>query len=353
MEWKMDLIYLYPRLNDSPANVGKSILDNLAKNIDRLPFEDIKLFKMRGDIQIKNDDLKKFEILTLTDINRYKKDYLVHFPISPNLFPNKKLILNLLCILKNKPLIVNLHDEPRRSFYVNAKYEKKIELLSIPTVIFMPSLLKNATKIVTNSHSIDSIVKNSYGIKNTVVIPNGLDDYWFRPPNDCDCHKIDENKYNIFFHGRVTAEKGIDLLVKAVCIYIKTDPDTMLYIAGDGSQKKYLEKLCIKWNIINNVVFLGSVDKETIKYFLGKVDIAIYPSRFDNFPLAIMEALACANCPVYFSEGTGISDFVNKDGYELNQFKPSVENIVQILKSTLNNKNIVNSQKNFSKGYTG
>jgi glycosyltransferase involved in cell wall biosynthesis len=97
---------------------------------------------------------------------------------------------------------------------------------------------------------------------------------------------------------------------------------------------------------------MGSLNKEIIKYFLGKIDIAIYPSRFDNFPLSIMESLACANCPVYFSEEAGIRDFVNKDGYELNLFKPCEENIICILKSTSNKESFINYQKNFAKGYT-
>lgn len=349
----MDLVFLYPGLEDSPANVGKSILDHLANNKDRLPFEGIKLFKMREDIKIKNDDLKNFEILTLSEIARCKKNYLVHIPISPNLFPNKKLLLNLLCITKKKPLIVNYHGDVRKHLITKFEYEKKIDLLSIPSAIFMPSILKTATRVITHSYILDSVIRNSYGVKNSVVIPNGIDDFWFKPLNDNNYPRIiDEKKCNIFFHGRLSAEKGIDLLIEAMGIYIKTNPEIMLYIAGDGPQKEYLKALCVKWNIAGNVVFMGSVDREIIKYLLGKIDIAIYPSRFDNFPLSIMESLACADCPVYFSEEVGICDFVYKDGHKLNLFKPSVENIIHILKSTFNNENTINSQKSFAKGYT-
>lgn len=348
----MDLIYLYPSLNDSPAKVGRHILEHLAKNKNSLPFEDIKLFNMGKEINVNKDFFKKFEVLNLNDIIRYRKDYLVHIPISPNVFPNRKFLLNLLCLIKKKPFVINYHGDIRKHIVTKFKYEKRIDLLSIPSAIFMPYLLKTATVVVTHSYILDIAIRNNYGLKNSIVIPNGIDDYWFKPLKDNNFDKIDKNKLNIFFHGRLSSEKGVDFLINAVGIYVKIKPDIMLYIAGEGPQKKYLEHLCKEQNIVSNVVFLGNVDKETIKLFLKNVNVAIYPSRFDNFPLSIMESLACAECPIYYSEEAGLCDFVIKDGYNLNQFKPSVENIICILKSTSNNEGIVSSQRDFAKKYT-
>jgi len=129
----------------------------------------------------------------------------------------------------------------------------------------------------------------------------------------------------------------------------------MVYVAGEGPQKKYLKELCSKLDIDKNVIFLGNICKESIISFLKGADIAIYPSRFDNFPLAVLEALACANCPVYFSKKIGIYDFVIQEKAELNTFDPSVVNIIELLHSTYlstNKINTVDEQKKFARNYT-
>jgi glycosyltransferase involved in cell wall biosynthesis len=94
-----------------------------------------------------------------------------------------------------------------------------------------------------------------------------------------------------------------------------------------------------------------------IKSYLKDVDIAIYPSRFDNFPLAVLEALVVADCPVYFSKNIGICDFIQKESYSLNTFELSIESIVGILNdlnlfNESDKEKMVNNQRKFAKQYT-
>lgn len=348
----MDLIYFYPNLNDAPAMVGKSILKHLMTHQDKNPFESIRLLNANGthsaDIYFPQVSLIKF-----SDLINSQNDYIVHIPISPNVFPNKKFLLTMWCIIKKKPLLIHYHGDIRKHFITKLIHEKKIDILSVPSVLFMPYILKAATKIITHSYILDETLKSKYGVKNSVVIPNGLDDYWFEPLQKSTYSDLtNKNNFNVFYHGRLSSEKGLDLLINAVGIYAKKNQNTVLHIAGDGPHKKYLQKLCYDLKISKNVVFMGSINKEAIKYYLKNVDVAIYPSRFDNFPLAMIEALACANCPVFFSKNAGLYDFVVKDGYKLNFFKPSIENIIEILDSYLNYDNVINPQISFAKKYT-
>jgi glycosyltransferase involved in cell wall biosynthesis len=349
----MDLIYFYPELDDSPANVGKSILSYLLDNAN-LPFESIKIFKSSNTVQFNDLHIEDLETINLSDLLDYKKRYIVHIPISPNIFPNKKLLLQLFCIISNKPLIIHYHGDIRKHFITKLKQDKKIDLLELPSTILMPTVLKKSTIVVTHSNLLNDVLIQNYGLENSIVIPNGLHDYWFEPikkDDFCKKYPLDNNTYKIFYHGRLSSEKGIDLLIEATGRYIKDNTDTVLYIAGEGDQKEYLYNLSYKLGISSKVMFLGNVEKEVIKYYLSQVDIAIYPSRFDNFPLSMLEAMACAKCPVYLSTNSGICDFIRKDGFKIKLIEPSVESIYEAFSCKQYDLNLIKSQNMFAQKY--
>lgn len=349
----MDLLYFYPERNDAPAKVGKSIIKELANYKKSLPIEKIRL------IVTKNKEIRSYnlESVTLLGALNHPKKYIIHIPISPNLVPNKKFLLHIYSIIKKKPLIIHYHGDFRKHIEMQLRYCHRLDYMAIPSAILIPYILKNTYKIVTHSYLIDEIIKKNYGIKNSIVIPNGIDEFWFYPLNDFNSefsHIINQDSFKIFFHGRLAPEKGVDLLIKAVSKFLKDETKVTLYIAGEGEHKRELIKLCEKLKIRDNVFFLGNLDRLDIKFFLNNVNIAIYPSRFDAFCLAVMEAFACSNCPVHFSKNAGIYDFVIKDGYQLNSFEPTVENIVQILNSiSLEVKNqCIIAQKRFAQMYS-
>ncbi|MCX9084514.1 MAG: glycosyltransferase family 4 protein [Candidatus Methanoperedens sp.] len=353
----MDLIYLFPKRDDAPARVGKSILKTMAKYRTELPFNNIKIIIEDRKVDFHDENFMQFENISFFDLIYHKKYFIVHIPISPSFFPNKKFLIVLLCLMRKIPLILHYHGDIRSHIVTQIKYERKIDVLSIPTALFIPFILKKATRVITHSYLLGNILKIDYGIRNCYVIPNGIDDYWFDPLKNNDLYDvgniIDKINFNLFYHGRLSPEKGVDMLIKAVERYKKINPKTILFIAGEGSQEKDLRKLCSNLNLEKNVIFLGLIGKETIKYFLKNVDAAIYPSRFDAFCLAAMEALASAECPVYISEKAGIYDFIIQNKSKINLFEPNIEKIVEILThSTKNNENIIANQRDFVKKYT-
>lgn len=349
----MDLVYLYPNLNDAPAKVGKSILINLLHNND-LPFESIKIFVSEERDKIENSSVSNLEIVSFTELLNYKRDYIVHIPISPNVFPNRKFVLTLFCMIKKKSLIINYHGDIRKHFNTKLKCDKKIDWLALPSTILIPYILKKSTVVITHSNILNQVLVQDYGLENSVIIPNGIEDYWFEPVKKdkvLEDFSLNNDTYKIFYHGRLSSEKGVDLLIKATGRYIEENPNTILYIAGDGDQERDLKMLCTRLNISCNVVFLGNVQKETIKFFLNYADIAIYPSLFDNFPLSMLEAMACAKCPVYLSTNSGICDFIRKDGFKIKLIEPSVESIYEALSCKQYDLNLIKSQNMFAQKY--
>jgi glycosyltransferase involved in cell wall biosynthesis len=355
---KMNLIYYYPMDKGSPSNVSRRILTELVNNIDSLPFNEIILFSKPKDVNAIKGSIKEKSyvprVISYKELNKISGDYLVHFPILPTILPNSKFLLYLCSkFLMRKKIIIQYHGDVRTE--LKSSYKDIRSLIHILSYILIPDLLKSADMVITPSYYMDTIIKK-YGVSKSTVIPNAIDDFWFQHNNEVKHLKkvIDKNVFNIFYHGRLSSEKGVDILLEAVGNYIKDNPRVAVYIAGEGPQKTYLKKLCSELNIDKNVIFMGNICKDEIIAFLKSVDVAIYPSKFDNFPLAVLEALACANCPVYFSKNIGIYDFVIQEGFKLNYFELNVTSLTKVLDSAFQNtnKNIVNQQIQFARNYT-
>jgi len=356
----MNLIYYYPMDEGSPSNVARTLLAELINHNDSLPFNEIIIFSKKKDVDfIKKNVLKEnfqnLRVISYKELSNISEDYIVYFPVFPTILPNSKFFLYIYSrFVKRKKIIIQYHGDVRTE--LRSSYKDIRSLIHVLSYILVPTLLKSADKVITHSYYMNETIKN-YGVSKSIVIPNAVDNYWFQQKEEViHLNKlVNKNEFNIFYHGRLSWEKGVDILLEAVGNYARNNSKIMVYVAGEGPQKKYLKELCSKLDIDKNVIFLGNICKESIISFLKGADIAIYPSRFDNFPLAVLEALACANCPVYFSKKIGIYDFVIQEKAELNTFDPSVVNIIELLHSTYlstNKINTVDEQKKFARNYT-
>lgn len=338
----------------SPSKVARKLFSSLLLNKDKLPFDDIKIFsKIKHSTQLSSTFKDSVEVLTYKSIRKINQDDMVHIPVLPTILPNEKFLLYMFSryVIKCN-VIVQYHGDVRKE--LKSSYKDVISLLHILTYTFLNPLLKSCDTVITHSYYMENTLKE-YGVMNTTVIPNGIDDYWFSSANDDssqDSRGINKDNINLFYHGRISWEKGIDMLIESFFLFQKTHEHSSLYIAGDGPQKSELIHLCNKLNISDKVDFLNNLSPDKIKYYLSNVDIAIYPSRFDNFPLAVLEAFACAECPVFFSKNIGIYDFVMKSGLKLGSFEANTKSIKAVIDTSSSyHREVVTSQKNFASNY--
>ena len=349
----MDLIYYYPWRNDAPSTVAKKVFKHMLMREKDLPFESVKLFVSAKYVREVQEQFGNLEVITYRNLNKASKNCMIHIHHPLIVFPNAKFLLYLFAVFKKKKLILRVPGEIRTEMPLKFKYEHSLNIFQVPTYIAMPYLLKSADKIIVHSYFMSKLVKSKYGVKDIVVIPNGIDDFWFDENNITNID-LDGNP-NLFYHGRLSPEKGVDLLIKGLSEAIGKHSTAKLYLAADGPQRRYLENLCRKLGIGKNVIFLGHIEQKDIKTYLSNVDATIYPSRFDAFSLAILEAMGSANCPVYFSKQAGISDFGVQENYNLNAFEPTVENISEIIKEIVEgnyDSQVVRQQKEFARRYT-
>jgi GalNAc-alpha-(1->4)-GalNAc-alpha-(1->3)-diNAcBac-PP-undecaprenol alpha-1,4-N-acetyl-D-galactosaminyltransferase len=91
--------------------------------------------------------------------------------------------------------------------------------------------------------------------------------------------------------GRLEQQKGFDLLLQAFANLKNDFPQWQLIILGEGTLHLDLTELCDQLGLNNRVYFPGRV--KNIYEFLQEADIYVMSSRFEGFPNALCEAMAC------------------------------------------------------------
>lgn len=135
--------------------------------------------------------------------------------------------------------------------------------------------------------------------------------------------QADQNKENILISmGRLSEEKGQDILIKA---FVKAKlKDWKLHLLGDGLIKDELQKLTKQLEIEDDVVFLGN--QQDIAKYLQRAKIYVMPSKTENFPMALLEAMSIGlpcivtNCMPWRGE----EDFIT---HKVNGLKVAVDDV--------------------------
>ena len=146
---------------------------------------------------------------------------------------------------------------------------------------------------------------------------------------------LNEMDFVIGFAGRLNKIKGGDILIKSVPnINIK---NFKLLVAGDGVERKRLEKLADNLKIKDNVIYLGYV-KDMVKFY-SLIDCLVVPSRSESFGISVIEAQAFG-VPVIASNIEGLNEVVldNKTGLLFEQ--KNEEDLVEKIELMHNDKSL-------------
>ncbi|MEO5602398.1 MAG: glycosyltransferase family 4 protein [Cyclobacteriaceae bacterium] len=174
-----------------------------------------------------------------------------------------------------------------------------------------------------------------------VVKPSSVD--------DTEIYPYEERQDYFLFIGRLSKEKGIEVLLKAF-----DSSDLRLEIIGDGPLKPLVEETA---SFNQNIQFSGYRDKNYIISRLKKCRAMVFPSVwYECLPITILEAFSTGT-PVIISNGGNLNEIVS-DGYNGIHFKT---NDVPALKNTLQNFHLQhfslqhlyqNARKTYTEKYT-
>jgi len=170
--------------------------------------------------------------------------------------------------------------------------------------------LKKASALhATSSFEASSLVKLGFGHKSH-IIPLCVE----LPANSIE-HHSNKPSFNILFLSRLDPIKGLPVLLEAVSV-IKTQfkIPVQLKIVGQGDKEYVFElhSLIQRFNISENVSFMGFLQGDEKSEALAHSDVFVLPSYHENFSMATAEALA-AGLPVVLSNQVGIAEDVIKE----------------------------------------
>ncbi|GAA1505137.1 glycosyltransferase involved in cell wall biosynthesis [Agromyces terreus] len=140
-----------------------------------------------------------------------------------------------------------------------------------------------------------------------------------------DAHKYSPNwqprtENRILFVGRVTGEKQIDVLLRALTL-LPDSLDAKVEIVGGGDQKRNLENLATELGIADRVTFTGYVTDEELREAYHRASVLAMPSIAELQSIVTMEAMASA-LPVVAANAMALPHLVH-DGENGYLFEPS------------------------------
>lgn len=233
-------------------------------------------------------------------------------------FPSPYIAFNvaLASRLRGKPAVLTWHNDlPAVTF--GARF-----LIEAHDRFVLPNYIRAYRKVIATSKSYlkRSRILTTFGNLVTVV-PNGVDCKHYRPQltgrNIKNRFDLDD-RFTIIFVGALTKwhrYKGLDVLLAALKRLVKTYPNLVLLIVGDGEMKEFYVSLTQRLGLASNVIFVGDVPDHLLPQYYAASDALVLPSKdmSEGFGLTLLEANASGK-PVVASNVGGIPSVV-KNGY--------------------------------------
>ena len=175
-------------------------------------------------------------------------------------------------------------------------------------------LLKKVKKVITVSEEDAEFVRQNYGIANPVCIPNGID---YDEISTADYTKselrqnlnLPENARIFLTVGRFPFQKAHDILLAAIAKnQTKLRQSSAIFVLiGDGEFFSEMQQLATSTGISDLLMFLGR--RHNVPDFMHASDYFLLPSRWEGFPITLLEAAGC-NLPIVASDTFGNREIV-------------------------------------------
>ncbi|HET7520037.1 MAG TPA: glycosyltransferase family 4 protein [Candidatus Limnocylindria bacterium] len=114
--------------------------------------------------------------------------------------------------------------------------------------------------------------------------------------------------------ARLTAQKRVDLAIRAIGVLATLGARLPLTVVGDGPERPALEQLATELGVSADVRFVGALATTEIPAILRRADLMYFPAVGEGFGLAAAEALMSGVPVVACWDGGGVLDIVPETG---------------------------------------
>lgn len=227
----------------------------------------------------------------------------------------------------NKPFIVAIRNTDVNDFFAKLFYlrGRGIKIMRAAKKIFF---LSEAYRSQVFEKYVPQKYYNELYAK-TMVIPNGIDDFWFaNPPIE---KKKNENPVNLIYAGKIDKNKNIPTIQKAMELLKAKGIDLKLTLIGKIIDQDEFDK--VKNN--PNITYRPAMPKELLIEQYRMHDIFVMPSFTETFGLVYAEALS-QGLPIVYSKGQGFDGQFEDGfvGYHCNAYNAddvalAIENVIK------------------------
>jgi glycosyltransferase involved in cell wall biosynthesis len=165
------------------------------------------------------------------------------------------------------------------------------------------AILGLAESVTTPTRRAADFLEKNTGLTGVLPISCGIDAEMYTPSF------APRTENRILFVGRVTGEKHIDVLIRALG-RLPQHLDAKLTIVGGGDQKRNLEVLAEQLGLSDRVTFSGYVTEEELRASYTRATVFAMPSIAELQSIATMEAMA-SGLPIVAADAMALPHLVH------------------------------------------
>jgi glycosyltransferase involved in cell wall biosynthesis len=191
--------------------------------------------------------------------------------------------------LRGRPVVVNYRGGGAEEFFSSQWW-------------IVRRTLRRVTGVLVPSRFLERVF-SSRGIASEVV-PNIIDLDRFRPgPRDAD-------GLNLVVARNLEDIYDIPTAIRAFAVIRVRYPHARLTVVGSGPALAALKHMVDKLDLQEAVIFTGRVDNVRMAMVYRQAHVALNPSRVDNMPISLLEAMA-SGVPIVSTNAGGIPDMID------------------------------------------
>lgn len=163
------------------------------------------------------------------------------------------------------------------------------------------------------SRGVEAELRKHYDIGSSPVriVPNAADTAIFHPISEPErqawraANGLSSDDLVCMFSGGEWARKGLDLAILALANIPL--PEAKLFVAGDDPDRERFKQLAANQGLAGRVIFGGF--RRDMATAMAAADVFLFPSHYEAFSLATIEAAACG-VPIVAARINGTEDFI-------------------------------------------
>lgn len=245
-------------------------------------------------------------------------------------------ISSVICSKKYKiPIVGSIHILPENmlSPFLSSRYYNVLKNYAWSYLVYFFNLV-DMTTVPTKTGAKMYLER---GLKTKIKpISNGVNTTTFNPKNDGKYLKDKfniPNKNTVLYTGRMSSEKNLDVLVRAISNVVKEIDAHFVFCGSGGTYKQKIQKLSKDLNVSNNTTFLDFLDWEDYINIYSLADLFVMPAEAELQSIVTMEAIA-SGLPVVVVDKGAVPELAGMNNgliFESKNTQQLADNIVKIL----------------------